>query len=320
MPVEPATSDQAAARATREGAGAGAVPGGLAAHLVLLGITAVWGTGFALQKIATHEMGAAIYNVFRFGIAALVLLPLFWPQVRRTPRRDLLAAGGVGLILGAAMTAQSAGLVLTTASVGGFLSGLPVVMTPFFALPLLGERPGPWTAVSVTIAVAGVALISLTDTLAVGPGDLLVLVSSVGFALQIVLTGRLASRIDPRALGTVQVVGALVASLVGALLFDRIPHALTPDVVAITVQQGVVNMGLAWILQSWAQRRTSATRTALVYTLQPVFALLFAWLWLGETLAPRAALGAGAIMLAMLAAALGPLAAIRWPLRRTSAA
>ncbi len=320
MLVEPAGTDRAAGRAMHERAGSVPRRGDVAANLVLLGITAVWGTGFTLQKIATREMGSAIFNVFRFGVAVLVLLPLFWPQVRRTPRRELLIAGGVGLVLGGAMMTQSAGLVLTTASVGGFLSGLPIVMTPLLAIPLLGERPGPWTVASVLIASLGVALISLADTLAVGPGDLLVLISSVGFALQIVLTGRLANRIDPRALGTMQVVGALLACLAGAALFDRIPRTLTPDVIAITVQQGAINLGLVWVLQSWAQRRASATRTALVYTMQPAFALLFAWLWLGETLSPRAALGAAAIFISMLVASLGPVVHTRWTGHRTNPA
>lgn len=279
----------------------------LVADLALLAITAVWGTSFALQKIALGEIGAAWFNTFRFAVATAVLIPLFWRPIRRAGRRSLAAGLGLGIVLGAAMLLQSAGLALTSASIGGFISGLPVVITPLLAIVLLRERPGVWTAMSVVLATIGLALVSLTDALTVGAGDLLVLVSSAGFALQIVLTGRLARSVDPRVLGSMQAAGALAVCAVSALAFDRLPASVSGQVAAIAIQQGVVNLGLVWVLQSWAQRHASASRTALIYTMEPVFALLFAWLWLGETLGPRATVGALVILAAMLVASLGPL-------------
>jgi len=157
------------------------------------------------------------------------------------------------------------------------------------------------------LAIIGLALISLTDSVAIGRGDLLVLASSVGFALQIVLTGAFARGTDPRVLGTMQSVGALAVCAVAAVSFDRLPASLSPGVGAIILQQGTINLGLVWVLQSWAQQHASATRTALVYTMEPVFALAFAWWWLGETLTPRAAAGALAILVAMIVASVGPL-------------
>ena len=295
-----------------EPAGPGTRPELLASCGLLL-ITVTWGTSFALQKIALPAIGPAWFNVLRFAVATGVLVPLFLRSLRRATRRQLGTAAGVGLVLGSAMMLQSAGLTLTSASVGGFISGLPVVMTPILAIVLLGERPGVWTAAGVVLATGGLALISLTDSPAVSRGDLLVLASSAGFALQIVLTGALARSIDPRVLGTMQSVGALAACTSAALLFERPPASVPSQVGAIVLQQGAINLGLVWVLQSWAQRHASATRTALIYTMEPVFALLFAWWWLGESLTPRVATGAAVILVAMLAASLGP------HLRRTPA-
>ena len=204
------------------------------------------------------------------------------------------------------MVLQSMGLMQTTATAGGFISGLPVVITPILAVPLLGERPGGSALAGVALATAGLALISVSDDLRVGTGDAVVLVSSVLFGLQIVLTGRIAGRADPRAVGTLQVAGALAVCVVGTLLFDRVPASVTPDAVAITAYLGIVNLGFVWVVQSWAQRHRSATRTALVLTMEPVFAALFAWLWLGESLPPRVALGAAAVLGAMVVASAGP--------------
>ena len=285
---------------------------GAAADAALLAITLTWGASFALQKVALRDVGPATFNAFRFGAAVIVLGALFWPQLRRASRDERRAGALIGVVLGASMLLQSYGLALTSASVSGFISGLPVVITPLLAVPLLGERPGRPAAAGIVLATAGLALISLTDRLTLGRGDALVLISSVGFALQIVLTGRYATRSDPRVLGTMQSVGALVACLVAALMFDRLPRTVPPSVAGIVVYLGVVNLGLVWVVQAWAQRHASATRTALVYTMEPVFAALFAALLLGEALSPRATAGALCILAAMLVSAAGPALGSRW--------
>ena len=199
---------------------------------------------------------------------------------------------------------QTLGLQTTPASVSGFLTGLFVVLTPLGAALLLGTPPGRTAWLAVGLATVGLGLLSLRG-LSIGGGELLTLLCAAAFALHIVGLGRWASRYDAYGLavlqlGTTTVVCALVA-VPGGL-------AVPPDagVWAALALTSVVATALAFVVQTWAQATLSPTRTAVVMTMEPVFALGFAVLVAGEVLGPRGLVGAGLVLVAMLLTELGP--------------
>jgi|SRR5579862_191256 len=268
----------------------------VAAALLLLA-TAGWGATFVVMKDALGHASVFELLWWRFILAGAVLVAVRPKAVLRLGRRGLLQ----GLLLGAMVSAgyflQTYGLRTTPAAVSGFLTGLQVVFTPLIGWVLLRHRPGArcWTA--TLIATSGLAVISLRG-LSFGGGEILTVLSAGAFALQVVVLGRWASTEDAFGLATVQL---LVVGLLS--LFAAAPGGLSlPSsvpmwgVVALTA---VVASAFPFAAQSWAQSHLPASTAAIVFTTEPVFAALFAWL-AGERLGWALLLGGALILSAMV--------------------
>jgi len=235
------------------------------------------------------------------------LLALYGRRLVTVPRRYLLGAAGVGLILFVGYAAQLVGLQLTTASRSGFLTGLAVVLVPFAALILLRQRPSAGALTGVGLAAAGLFLLSWPGwedvSASVLRGDAITLICVVAYALQIVLVGSLAPRMEPVSLATVQLtVVALLCGLVS--LFEPAQMDTPAWVLGGAVFLGLAATALAFAVQSKAQRFSPSIHVALIFAMEPVFAALFSWLFTGEVLTGRSLAGCGLILAGMLVAEL----------------
>ena len=211
----------------------------------------------------------------------------------------------MGLALFAGYALQTFGLRLTTPAKAGFITGLSVVIVPVLSTLVLRQRLGRGAWLGVGLATAGMALLSLQVAdpvgadLSMSPGDLLVLGCAVAFACQILLTGRFASHYDPLWLTFGQIlVVALLAGIAGWILES--PPAPSGPVVLAAAFTGVLATSLAFGIQTVAQRFTSPTRTALIYSTEPVFAALFSYLLIGEVLGLRQLVGCALILAGMV--------------------
>lgn len=246
----------------------------MVALAALLAVTAVWGVTFVQVKDAVDVYPLFAFLAVRFAIASATLAVPAAPRLRGLGARGVATGLGLGLLLAGGYALQTAGLERTTVSETGFVTGTYVVLTPLLALALFRVRTGVATWAGVVLAAAGLALLSGVG--AGSPvGDLLVLGGAVAYSLQIVLMERSAPRYDALAFTLVEMLAALV--LLGAVALGRgelgVPHGTT--VWAALVVTGVFASALAYLVQTWAQRRASATRTALAFTMEPVFATLF---------------------------------------------
>jgi drug/metabolite transporter (DMT)-like permease len=196
------------------------------------------------------------------------------------------------------------GLQYTTAAKSGFITGLSVVIVPFAALLVLRQRPGRGAMAGVLLATAGLALLTLRGDLTLAYGDLITLGCAFAFALQIVFVGRFAPRSAAVNLTAAQLVTVAVASAACALIAERPTLHLPAEVWAAVAFLALAGTAFALIVQSVAQRFTSATHTALIFTAEPVFALLFAVLLAGERLGERELLGCALMLAGMLVAEL----------------
>jgi drug/metabolite transporter (DMT)-like permease len=207
------------------------------------------------------------------------------------------AAGGVllGLLLAAGYVLQTAGLERTTVSSTGFITGLYVVLTPLLALAMFRARIGVAAWGGVVLATAGLAMLSGIHAGSVG-GDLLVLAASAVYSLQIVLLERYAWRVDAVAFTFVEMAAAFVGLLVVAVALGdlHVPHGLT--VWGALLVTGVFASALGFLVQAWAQRTTSATRTALAFSLEPVWTAFFGYTLSGDRLGAMGWGGCAAIM------------------------
>lgn len=275
------------------------------ADLTLVGITVIWGGTFVMVKNALDAVGPATFIAWRFIAASLVLLAIFWRRMRGLTRAELLAGALVGLWLGGAYTLQTTGLQFTSTGKTGFITGLNVVMVPLFAAALFRRAPGRWSLVGVVLATVGLGLMSLTDDLRIGPGDLWVLGGAVGFALQIVTVDYFAGRTDTIRLAVVQIVSAALLVTAAAFLLETPSVQLPVETWGAVLFTGIVATALVFTLQTVVQRHTPPTHVALIFSLEPLFAALFGWLLAGETLSQRALVGAALIMAGVIVSELG---------------
>ena len=270
------------------------------ADLSLLVVTAVWGATFVMVKEALSAAGPLTFLTLRFSLAALVLLPVLAARRGPIPRSVAVSGAAIGLFLAAGYAFQTAGLQFTSASKAGFITGLSVVIVPVLAALLLRQRPAGATLVGVALATVGLGLLSLGDEVSIELGDLLMLGCAVSFALHIVAVGRFAPRRDVLALTTAQIVAAALLTGTGALLFERPMPGQLGEILPAAVFTGLFATVAAFYLQTHAQRFTTPTHTALIFTMEPVFAGLFGYLLAGERLGARGLAGCGLILAGML--------------------
>jgi drug/metabolite transporter (DMT)-like permease len=267
----------------------------------LIAVTAVWGVTFVQVKDAVALYPLFAFLAVRFAIASLTLAVPGTRRVRTLGRAGVGGGGVLGLLLAAGYALQTAGLERTTVSSTGFITGLYVVLTPVFALLLFRARIRPEVWIGVALAIAGLALLSGIH--AGSPaGDLLVLASTAAQALQIVGVERLANRYDPIALTFVEMLTGCVAFLAIAVARGElaVPHGGT--VWGALLVTGVFASALAYLVQVWAQRRLSAARIAIVFSLETVFAGLFGFLLDGDRLGALGWGGCAAILAGIVVA------------------
>ena len=297
----------------------------LTADAALLLVTVIWGSTFVMVKDAVADFPVFSFLALRFIFAALMLLPLVVlrrggarangrgskpaaPPLRRATPLLLAMRASAPLLIGVALFAgysfQTAGLRLTTPAKAGFITGLSVVIVPLFAALILRQPPSRNAWLGVGLAVVGLGLLTLQAGLGVEPGDLLVLCCAVAFAAHILLTGHYAPRHDPLRLTLGSIFTVAVLSGAAALIFDHPidPAALTPSVLFAAAFTGVFATSVAFGLQTFAQRFTTSTHTALIFAAEPVFAGLFSFLLIGEVLGARQVLGCGLILAGMVVA------------------
>jgi len=270
----------------------------------LIAVTAAWGATFVVVKDAVSRMPVMDFLAVRFGVATLIMIALR-PQCLKTMGRDgFRRSAWLGLALGLGYITQTFGLQHTSAAVSGFITGMFVVLTPVVAWLLLKQKTGANVWWAVALSTGGLALLSLRGW-SVGGGEVLTFFCAVFFAFHIVGLGLWSSRHDVYGLAVLQ-----IAFVAGMCFLTALPGGITlpPDggvwlAVAITA---VVATALAFVVQTWAQSLMSSTRAAVIMTMEPVFAGLFAVLLAGENLTGRILGGATMVIAAMLLVELKP--------------
>ncbi|KQT86025.1 DMT family transporter [Aurantimonas sp. Leaf443] len=286
------------------------------ANFLLLTAGAVWGMGFLAQSTAMAHIGPWTFVATKFLIAAMALLPFAWREGRRAharplDRRSLAGFCLSGTLLFVAAILQQIGIVSTSVTNAGFLTGLYVVFTPLLSLALLRQHPHPVVWPSAAAAFLGIALLGGGGA-ALGLGDLLMVACALFWALQIMAVGRVvAASGRPLALSAVQFAVCGLLALAGTGLFEAPRLAGLQAALPEILYGGLFATGLAFTLQVIGQRHTSAPQAAIFLSSEALFAALFGALFLGERIGPVGLLGCALIFSAMLAVELVPLRAGR---------
>jgi drug/metabolite transporter (DMT)-like permease len=268
------------------------------ADAALAGNTLIWGSTFVLVQSALKDISPILFLAIRFTIASVALALLFRRRASYRPSRGGLLAGAC---LFAGYLFQTVGLQFTTASKSAFITGLAIPLVPLLGSLVYFHRPRFFEMAGVVFATTGMGLMTLQgETLKIGRGDLLTFFCAVAFAAHIIAVGHYSGRISYESLSFMQVAAAAVLAL-STFWWVEVPVLrLTPVVVVALGLTGLLATALAFTVQAWAQQHTTATRTALIYSLEPVVAWFTSYWLMGETLSRRAVVGAGLILSGIL--------------------
>jgi len=279
--------------------------------LILVLSNVIWGSTFPLIKTSLGTLSPSVLVMARFVVAAIALLPVVGMRLRSMPlavapadtpsplSKGLILDGlGVSVMMFGAFLTQAIGLETAPASRAAFVTSLNVILVPIFAW-LLGRKISVQVAIAAGLALAGVGLMSWEGE-SLGVGDLWVLGCAACWAVYILRMEQIVSHYSTTALTTVQLVAIALLSFWWAA-----PHLASQTAALMTSAAVVLYLGLfATALTTWtqasAQRHLSATEAAILYTLEPVFASLFAFWWLGESWGLRGWLGGAVILAATL--------------------
>jgi len=263
----------------------------------LLTVSAAWGLSFVVMKPAIERQSVNNFLFTRFVLAVLVMI-LIRPQVVKLFNKDLFLRGfGAGLLLGGGYIFQTIGLANTGAAITGFVTGLYVILTPLFAAVIFKDRISKTTWLYVLMATIGLALLSLQGW-SVGFGELMVFFSAIAFAAHITALSKWSSGRDVYAMTITQLM--MCAMMTGvASAFEGYP--LPPDngVWGVVIFTAVFATAIAFIVQTWSQAHMSATKVAVILTMEVVFAAIFAVIFGGERLSLQEALGGILVVTAM---------------------
>jgi len=292
----------------------------LAADGALVVVTLIWGSTFVMAKDVLSYWPPLAYITIRFALAALVLVALFPRLFIRARREEWRAGATLGLLMAFAFAGQAVGQVYTTPSKSAFITGLTTPLVPFVALVILRVRPTIENLIGVSLASIGGMLILIPQDASVNRGDVLTLACTTLFAAHITLLSTYARRFDIRQLTVLQITSAAIVFvlvwlafkacalfLVGHPLPEVVAQEAVPLVLSVRVLWQIVYLALVatvatFLLWTWGQSRMSATHAAIIFSLEPVFATMFALAVRGgqEWMGGRGALGAALIFLGII--------------------
>jgi len=269
----------------------------LQANLLLLLTSVIWGFGFIAQRLGMDHIGPYSFNVFRFLLGALSLVPLVYFLGRKKTGQSKMGkpfwviGGLAGLVLFGGATLQQVGLLYTTAGKAGFITGLYLVIVPLIGF-FLRQKIDKLTLAGALIATYGLYLLSINEGFNIGKGDTLVLIGAFFWAVHVQVVGYAAKyKLDALKLAILQYLICAGLNLVLALFLEEFSVQATLDASGAILYAGLISVGVAYTLQIVAQKHVGPSRAAILLSLEAVFAVLAGWLMLDELLNSRESWG-----------------------------
>jgi drug/metabolite transporter (DMT)-like permease len=280
----------------------------------LVAVALIWGATFVLVKQALDNISTLLFLTIRFGVAAVALALLFGSRARadlRNPHILWPSLGGgaiAGFCLFSGYVLQTFGLKYTTAAKAGFITGLYIPLVPLFGAIAYRRRPRLIEVLGVTSAFFGMALMTVqSDILSIGIGDFLVMCCAVAYAFHILVLGHFAVQASTPVLTIAQIATSAILGL-STFWWAETPRVRwTFDVWLAIGVTSLLATALAFAIQTWAQQYSSPTRTALIFSTEPVFAWATSYVLLKEGLSGRGIAGGLLILAGILVVELKPL-------------
>lgn len=289
----------------------------LRADLLLLLTAIIWGTAFIAQKTGMDGIGPMAFIGARFALSLLFILPFAMMERKTRPAfgtHEIQPILGLCAVFLLGVTLQHWGILYTSVTNAGFLTGLYVVFVPFFVWIIFARKPGPLILSSCLLAVTGVWFLNGGSLAAFTLGDWLVMGCALFFALHVVLLGQMVQRTQrPLSLMAVQYAVCMVVGLGMGFGVEGVSWAALWDNAAEIAYAGILSGGIAYSLQAVAQQYTPASDAAIILSSEALFAAIIGALMMGDRLDLMGWVGCAFILGAILLVELKPAFLTRKP-------
>jgi drug/metabolite transporter (DMT)-like permease len=291
------------------------------ADAALVVCSLLWGTTFVIVKNSLEHVSVFLFLAVRFTLAAM-LMAVFRPRaLRRLQKGELLAGAALGFFMFCGYAFQTAGLLYTTPAKSGFVTGSSVVLVPLLLGVFWGKRLTPWVYAGAVAAAIGLYFLTVPveGVAHLNRGDLLTFAAAAFYATHIILVGEYTREHGAAALSILQVAVCALLAWIGAASanafgWERARFAFGWELLVGIAVCAVFATAVAFSIQLWAQQYTTSSHAAIIFTLEPVFAVITSYLVIGERLGGRAIFGAALVLAGILIAEMfGPPAAPESP-------
>jgi len=272
------------------------------ADLMMLVVTICWGSSYLFTKIGLDSLG--VYNLIflRFGIAFILAALIFHKRILKADFKTIKYSFMLGSILFFAFVFLNTGIQSTSVSNTGFLVSLSVVFVPIISAFFLKQKVEKRLIIGVFFALVGIGLLTLNSQLQLSLGDILCIICALFYSVHIIVTGKVTKNVDSISLGVWQLGFCGAWGLLFTLLFETPQLPQNTNVWSSILALSILCSALGFIVQTIAQQYTTATHAGLIFSLEPIFAAGFAFVFIGETLSIRGYIGASIVLLGILIA------------------
>lgn len=278
----------------------------LRADLLLLTVAIAWGVTFLMVQDAISTTPVYAFLFFRFTLASILMFIISYRFLNELNKKTILYGVILGILLFSAFATQTFGLIYTKSSIVAFITGLNVICVPFLTYLFFKDKIKLNVLIATFIAVIGLYLLTMSGTLEFEKGEFLTLICAILFALQIIFTGKFSKQVNVFMLVLFQLITVSILALIFSLSLDSATFNISYNyaffkAVIITAIFATV---YAFLIQTYMQQFTTATKTAIIFTMEPVSAAIFAYFTVNEVLTIVQFIGAVLIILATLIAEL----------------
>ena len=276
------------------------------ADLLLLTVAIAWGVTFLMVQDAISTTPVYAFLFFRFALASILMFIISYRFLNELNKKTILYGVILGIFLFSAFATQTFGLMYTKSSIVAFITGLNVICVPFLTYLFFKDKIKLNVLIASFIAVIGLYLLTMSGTLVFEKGEFLTLICAILFALQIIFTGKFSNQVNVFLLVLFQLITVSILALIFSLSLDSATFNISYNyaffkAVIITAIFATV---YAFLIQTYMQQFTTATKTAIIFTMEPVSAAIFAYFTANEVLTIVQFIGAVLIILATLIAEL----------------
>ncbi|MFF2754449.1 DMT family transporter [Psychrobacillus sp. NPDC058041] len=272
------------------------------ANLLLIVINAFWGLSYVFMKLGLGSLQAFNIVGLRFLLAFFIAGILFYKRLMLVTKKVIISSFMLGTLLFGVFTFVTYGVSMTSASNAGFLVSLTVIFVPLINCLLVRRLPSKQIFIGLIFILTGIGLLTLKHSLTINHGDLFCIIGALLYAAFIILTGKLTKEDDPLTLGILQLGVAGTLAMICSVLFENpsLPSTLNSWIAILGL--GILCSAFGFIGQTIAQKYTTPIHTGLIFALEPIFAALFAVLFLKEVFTLKDIISCSIVIMGILIA------------------